>query len=144
MQRGRKSVAHLSIVPILNPGQYAQPPSDLTTAEAKLWVAICATKPTSWFAADTYPILKEYVRHCIESDRLTNAIHVAANGDLADITYLKVYAKLLSLRAVETAAMLRCATTMRLTQSSRATSTATTAANSVSAADKPWSTAAVV
>jgi hypothetical protein len=142
MQRGRKSLTSLSI-PAGLPGQIEPPPSDLTTAEPKLWVQICQTKPSNWFQPDNFHLLKQYVRHSMEVDRLAKAIHQASKTGLGDPDGLQHYSRLLHLRTAESNILLRLAHAMRLTQASRMTSpVATTESNSVNAAEKPWSSAA--
>jgi len=50
-QRGRKSVAQLSVVSPLTPGHdRPQPPKGMSADEAVVWMRICGSMPGGWFA----------------------------------------------------------------------------------------------
>lgn len=137
-QRGRKSAASLAVVTTL-PGQRAEPPRELTKAQAEVWRAVVSTKPADWFTEDTHPLLMAYCRHVVTATVLARQIDGFNPDWLADEDGLKRYEKLLAMRERETRAMTALARSMRLTQQSRyKAETAATKASSVGSGRKPW------
>jgi hypothetical protein len=116
IQRGRKSAASLSIVPLL-PGQRHKPPSDLTSEQAAIWRDIAATKPADFWSADNFPLLADYCRHIATANQL--AFEINQIIDLSDKAVLSRLTSLLNLRKQETACIVQLATAMRLSQQSR-------------------------
>jgi hypothetical protein len=133
-QRGRRSTAQLSVITI--PGQRHEPPRGLTKPQAAVWRSVVATKPSDWFSVDTHPLLAAYCRHTATADVLAAKID-AIETEAADCSDYKT---LLSQRDRETAALLKLAQSMRLTQYSRFKSeTAATQAANSGDGEKPWS-----
>lgn len=129
----RQSTASLSVVPIGIASRLA-PPNDLTPAQAAIWVAVVESKPAEWFAEDSAPLLKEYVRAAAMCDLLELQIQAALAGD--EPGDVKAY---LDMRDKESKRVLSTGTKMRLTQQSRYTPKAgATAAAKVGNGAKPW------
>ena len=59
-QRGRKSAASLSIVPVTGI-QRPEPPGGFTTEEADVWRATVRAMKPNWFGPETHPLLSSYV-----------------------------------------------------------------------------------
>lgn len=132
---GRKSRASLSVVAVGIP-QRLEPLAGLNDEQAALWREITATKPVDWFAADSAPLLAEYVRAVDMGNRLAFAIEAAMTGSDADGPSLK---DLLKMRDTESRRVLSLATKMRLSQQSRYTDkSAGTADRKAGSASKPW------
>jgi hypothetical protein len=66
-QRGSKSAASHSIVPIVAPLGYPrpEPPSELSEDEATEWRAIVDAVPTDWVKHEQHPLLVNYCRHVV-------------------------------------------------------------------------------
>lgn len=136
-QHGRKSTAQLSVISL--PGARIPPPSGLTKAQAEVWLAVVATKPASWFTADSTAILSQYCRHVTTADALAKMIDAI---DPASPDQIANFDRLLTLRDRESKIILRLATSMRCTQLSRIKAeTAGTQAANAGGADKPWQVA---
>jgi hypothetical protein len=135
-QRGRRSAASLTVIASL-PGQTLPPPSELTTDQAALSRQIVATKPADWFGPDSAPLLVAYVRHITTSNRLAALI----NSTLPEFSD-KAYATLVKLHQSETAAIVRLAQSMRLSQLARyradSAAVAHDKASGTASAAKPW------
>lgn len=135
-QRGRPKA--LSILPL--PGKRYEPPDELTPEQKFLWRDIIATKPVEWWSPDSLPLLANYCRHITTSNYL--AAQINQPFDLSDHDTRKAYELLLKMRNAETAAIIRLATAMRLTQQSRYDSSKANTSHSNSGAappeDKPW------
>lgn len=135
----RPSSASLSIVPVSSL-QRLDPPCDLTDSEAELWVAVVESKPADWFQADSAPLLKEYVRAVVMSDRLSLLVEAALAGDAGeDGLGLK---DALRLRDMESKRVASLGTKLRLTQQSRYTPKASATADRAAGGARPWQQAA--
>jgi len=116
--RGRKSIASLSVLPVVATRMLA-PPDGMPTEQAALWAAVVATKPQDWFQADSIPLLTAYVQAC-DAHRV-----VAAEIDAYETEWLKTdeglrrYDLLLKMQDRQSKLMSSLATKMRLTQQSR-------------------------
>lgn len=131
----RKSTASLSVVQI---GALARlsAPDDLTPEQAKLWAAVVDSKPAEWFAEDSAPLLKEYVRAVTMCDLLEVQIQAAlACIEDGEPSILKT---LLDMRDKESKRVLSTGTKMRLTQQSRYTPGASQTASNRAGAARPW------
>lgn len=128
----RKSTASLSVVQVgVRSRQPA--PSDLTTEQASLWIAVVESKPVDWFAEDSAPLLKEYVRAACMADWLEVQVRTAmVGGEGADLKAV------MQLRDMESKRVASLATKLRLTQQSRYTPKAADTANNRVSSRKPW------
>jgi hypothetical protein len=142
IQRGRKSKIGMDMVALL-PGQGPQPPNDLTRDQRRLWNEIVATKPNTFWKADSFPLLKQYIRHITTADIVNEQIDEFDPARFADDQEVKRYHRLLSIRATETATIANLATKMRLTQASTVrTENMGTIDKLSTGQDKPWAQAA--
>ena len=72
-QRGRKSSASLTILP-LEPAARQPPPASLPPEAAAEWAAIVNRMPGGWFGRETHPLLAAYCRHIIEAERISGML----------------------------------------------------------------------
>jgi len=134
-QHGRKSAASASVT--LMPGKRPDPPKDMPPDQATLWRQVVNTKPATWFTADSFPILTQFVRHVSTATLLEQRIAELDGCDISEID------KWLALRDRESKIILRLAASMRLTQNSRIKAeTAATQHDNAGDAGKPWEAAA--
>jgi hypothetical protein len=106
-QRGRKSAASLSIVPVTGI-QRPEPPPEFTPVEAAVWTAtVRAMKPT-WFGPETHPLLSAYCFHVVTANELQAQLRTLTTGD-------REYRALLAALRAETKIMLAVARALRLT-----------------------------
>ena len=116
-QRGRKSSASLSVIPLATEGRRPSPPAHLNATAKKLWKAIVADSPSGWFTVAQEPLLAGFCCHASTADFISKLIEKERSQDLlGDRDKLRRYSRLLGMRARETAAMSALATKMRLTQ----------------------------
>jgi hypothetical protein len=62
MQRGRKSSAELSVIPVAANREWLPPPADLTPSEQSLWRNLVASCPNGQFVQSDFPLLTSYVQ----------------------------------------------------------------------------------
>jgi hypothetical protein len=105
-QRGRKSAAGLSIVPVAA-DQRPQPPARLSAAERRVWRDTVERLPAHWFRGSE-PVLESYCVAVDLSRFLSEQVKAAAPGD-------KRFADLVKLLRAEAALVARLAGTLRLT-----------------------------
>jgi hypothetical protein len=116
-QRGRKSAASLSVVPNDAEKKLPEPPAELSEEEAQVWRDVVSTKPHDWFDKDTFPLLKDYCRHIIRQDKLSDLInHFEASDKPHAIMDLD---RLLRASDRESKTIMALATKMRLSQQSK-------------------------
>ena len=119
-QRGRKSSASLTVVPLSTEGRLPAPPAYLDASATKLWNAIVADSPSGWFTVAQEPLLAGFCCHASTAEFISKLIDKERLDDLlGDRDKLRRYCGLLGMRARETAAMSALATKMRLTQQSQ-------------------------
>ena len=118
-QRGRKSSASLSVVPVSTKDRRSPPPAHLNAAEKKLWRDIVASCPSGWFNVAQEALLAGFCCHASAADFISKLIEKDRPIDVTDRGKFRRYAKLLTMRSRETAAMSALATRMRLTQQSQ-------------------------
>jgi hypothetical protein len=54
--------------------------------QARIWRQVVATKPVSWFTADSVPILTQFCRHVVTADQLQRAMEqLPEHAELADL-----------------------------------------------------------
>jgi len=131
----RKSSAELSVVPIGTAVHRLSPPPSLIKEEAAVWEDVVATKPADWFQADSAPILAEYCRAVVMSERLSYMIQASMLGEVEDGPSLK---DLLKMRDAESRRVMTCGTKLRLTQQARYTPQASATADRKAGKALPW------
>ena len=116
-KRGPKSSAELSVVPISFKSRRPPPPAHLNAIEKKTWREIVNSTPDGWFTVAQEPLLAAYCYHETAARFLSKMIEKERPANLlADPGKLRLYSRLLAMRARETAALSALATKMRLTQ----------------------------
>ena len=113
-KRGRASSASLMIAS--RPTDIIErqkPPHNLTDEETEIWVAIVNSEEADWFTPATVPLLRQYCRHVVHTNRIAELIERAANS-----MQLDDYDRLLKLQERESRICTLLATKMRLTQQS--------------------------
>lgn len=111
------------------------PPSDFPPSESEVWRSVVSTKPVDWFQADSAPLLAEYCRAVVMTDRLAMMIEAAMTAPDEDGPSLK---DLLKMRDVESRRAATLAVKMRLTQQSRYTPMASATADRKAGGVRPW------
>lgn len=135
--RGRKSVAELSVVPVL-PGQRPDPPADLSDAEARCWRTVVLTKPAEWWKADTEMLLKAYCRAAIQHDVISAAINAIPARRLRNRDGWAMYERMRRSQVAASGEVAQLATKMRLTQQSRYTAQSAATADRKATSRRPW------
>ena len=72
-QRGRKSAASLSIVPVTGI-QRPEPPPELSAEESAVWTATTRAMKPDWFGPETRPILAAYCLHVVTANRVAQRL----------------------------------------------------------------------
>lgn len=135
----RQSTASLSLVRV-STLQPPEPPEELSQAESSLWVKVAASKPADWFQPDNLPLLTEYVRAIVMSDRLSILVETALAGDGGeDSLSLK---DLMRLRNMEVQRATSIATKLRLTQQSKYQPRGAFTKDAKAGLARPWQKAA--
>jgi hypothetical protein len=140
-KRGRKSAASVETNVIHGAfGQRAQPPADLTEAEAAIWREIVASEAIEFFnTAALRGLLKDYCRHRAASDKITEVINLFQVDWLKSKDGVKRYSDLLKMRDLETKGAADKATKLRLTNQARYTpQAASTASKAAPRGKMPW------
>jgi hypothetical protein len=135
-KRGRKSSASLQTVVSVT-GKPARPtaPEALTTDQAEVWQSVVKSMPADWFGAETHPLLQQYCRHTVSAREVDKLISEHAACELN----IKLYNRLLIMRARESGALTALARTMRMTQQARIDpKTAGRRLASMPRVDLPW------
>lgn len=131
----RKSSEALTVAPVTSLPTRLAPPSDMPLSEVAVWKAVVATKPIEWFQADSAPLLAEYCRAVVMTDRLAVMIEAALAAPDEDGPSLK---DLMKLRDMESRRATTLAVKMRLTQQSRYTPMASATADRKAGGLRPW------
>jgi len=72
-QRGRKSAASLSIVPVTGI-QRPEPPPELSAEESAVWTATTRAMKPDWFGPETHPILAAYCLHLVTANMVAQRL----------------------------------------------------------------------
>lgn len=91
------------------------PPAGLTEGQATTWRVIVDSEPAAWFTPSTLPLLRQYCIHVSRARRIANLLNAMEQAEQVD---LDEYAKLLRAEDLQTSALARLATKMRLSQQS--------------------------
>ena len=73
-QRGRKSAASLSIVPVTGI-QRPEPPPELSAEESAVWTATTRAMKPDWFGPETRPILAAYCLHLVTANMVAQRLN---------------------------------------------------------------------
>jgi hypothetical protein len=134
-QRGRRSVASLSVAPI---GERRPPPPDtLTPAQADIWRRIVGVYPPEYFRPDSFDLLSAYCQHVDTAAMLNCEIDRFKPGWLSDEDGLKRYKTLLECRDRESRTTMALARSMRLTHQSKYTDKAAASVQRTEGS-RPW------
>lgn len=117
-QRGRKSAAALAVpsaAEVLETHVRPDAPYELTDDEAAVWRGVIDRMPATWFGPETYPLLTQYCRHIVRSNRVAQLVQSAESDEKCA---LEDYDRLLKMQERESRAILTLATKMRLAQQS--------------------------
>src|SRR5262252_8622157 len=134
-QRGRKSVAQLSVVSPLTPGQgRLQPPKGMPADEATVWVSIVGAMPDHWFAT-SFHLLRCLCAHVANQEVVARELARArAENDLKALRSLTVIYNRETRAILEHSKALRLPPRTRFTQERSANLKALTPAT----ATRPW------
>jgi len=116
--RGRDSAAALAIVPkhgVLDRIERPRAPIFLTEAQAEEWHAVVDAVAADWFGRESHPLLLQYVRHAVASNRIAVEIE---NVLAAPVFDGEAYDALLKMQLRESRALIALATALRLSQQS--------------------------
>jgi hypothetical protein len=120
--------------------QRPHPPAELTEEQAKDWRAVVGRLPPDWFHREVHPLLCAYVRHISSARFVAKQIDAMGSADLADPKVFKRYSAFLRMEALESSAIARLATKLRLTNQSRYTPAGAAAAARRQSGPMPWET----
>ncbi|QOZ52942.1 hypothetical protein XH90_17395 [Bradyrhizobium sp. CCBAU 53338] len=140
MKRGRKSAAEVaSVVVAAGTSMPAQPPAELTDAQAMIWRDAVGSMPGNWLTRAAHPILIAYCRHACRARLLEMQIAqfevewTRVDGGLERLD------KLFAMAERETRAISACARALRLTpQALMHPRTAGRRINDLPAGPRPW------
>lgn len=136
-QPGRKSASALATVTTF-PTRMLAPPDDLTPQEAEVWCRVVATKPADWFDAGSTPLLAQFCRATVQSDRIAGLVEQVSLALLTDANELGRYKELRKIQAQLSAELTSLATKMRLSQQSRYGARGADGAAGKASGRKPW------
>ena len=116
-KRGPQSMTTLMIDGSTTTIQRPDAPYDLTDAAADVWKAIVESMPADHFAPSHYPILSQYCRHKVESNRISQLIEQLCKTPEGSkrVFNLTEYNLLTTMQGRESTALNRLARSMRLT-----------------------------
>ena len=108
----RKSMAAMSVAPLLEPVSIPDPPPGLTPEQATLWRTFLLSKDPDWFDQPAQVLLGVLVRHITTFERLCAQVE---RYDVDDVESLALLDKYLYLRDRESKAVASLMTKLRLT-----------------------------
>jgi hypothetical protein len=103
--RGRKSKNDLALAGATDVAERMRPPASLTDAEKFEWLRIVNEFPAEYFNSGQVPMLKQYVRHLVHADAISEQIQLIMEPDENGILNAPLYDKLLKMQERETRAM---------------------------------------
>lgn len=137
-QRGRKSIAALTLP---NPSlavQRLRPFGHLSDAEQSVWLEIVNDQPADAFTSTHAPLLELYCRHIVQSRVISEEIANFDRAWMADAEGLKRYDKLLAMVEREGRAASSIATRLRITRQAVDQQTIARKLVNHSKSRKPW------
>lgn len=136
-QRGRKSISSLEVITPL-PTRMLEPPSDLNAEEASVWARTAATKPLDWWDAGSAPLLAQFSRAKVQSDKIAALMNASMAILSTDPEELGRYDKLQKVQNRLSSELANLATKMRLTQQSRYNAKSGDTASRRASGARPW------
>ena len=137
-ERGKKSVASLSVASPMGIDRRVPPPVSLTAAQKAEWVAIVNSRPADWFGDEHIGMLTQYCRHKVQSDLIAQQLEDFDPDWLVDEEGLKRFDKFGAMLERETRAMNALLRSMRLTQQSLYNAKSGNTASQKSKGPRPW------
>ena len=140
-QRGRKSAAELKAVPTTLK-QRPAPPNILSTAEKRIWVAVCLDESVDFFTTSaTKELLVLFCRHLATGHILSHEINKFERVRLKVADGVRAFNALLRARDQESRAACSLATKLRISNQARYTPKAAETAKKGNTNYKPWEAA---
>lgn len=137
-ERGKKSVASLSVAAPVGVDSRLAPPFILTPAQKAEWVAVVNSRPADWFGPENAAMLIQYCRHKVQSDLIAQQLEEFDPAWLADDDGMKRFDKLGAMLERETRAINALLRSMRLTQQSLYNAKSASTASQGNKGRKPW------
>ena len=118
-QRGRKSRASLSVVPVI-PGDQTPAPVELDEAESRIWDAVLRSMRQDWYSPAIAPLLRAYCTECVTAELLERKLRELREFSPSDPYYFR----LMTAHRQSAKTLISLATKLRLTpQSNRRAAT---------------------
>lgn len=117
-ERGKKSIASMSVAAPTGVDSRLAPPASLTPAQKVAWVTVVNARPADWFGPENAALLVQYCRHKVQSDILAQQLEAFDPAWLLEDEGLKRYDQLSGMVERETRTMNALLRSMRLTQQS--------------------------
>lgn len=137
-ERGKKSVASLSVATSVGVDSRLAPPFMLTPAQKAEWVAVVNSRPADWFGPENAAMLVQYCRHKVQSDLIAQQLEEFDPAWLVDDDGMKRFDKLGAMLERETRAINALLRSMRLTQQSLYNAKSANTASQGNKGRKPW------
>ena len=137
-ERGKKSVASLSVAARAGIDSRIAPPCNLTAAQKVEWVAIVNSRPAEWFGPENASMLVQYCRHKIQADLIAQQLESFNPDWLVDDDGLRRFDKLGAMLERETRCINALLRSMRLTQQSLYNAKSANTASQGNKGRKPW------
>ena len=134
-QRGKKSSASLQVVeksPI-SATERLEPPSSLTVEQKNVWIQVVNDMRAEWFTDSTAPLLAQYCRHVVSSERIAQMIE-----DLGEDDDVGEFERLLRMQERESRIIASLATKMRVSQQATYSDTKTKRSGRSKTSKKLW------
>lgn len=117
-QRGKRSATSLATV-VNFPTKFAEPPEELTEAQATVWRRIVASKPIDWFDESTEVLLAGYCCLWVDRERVRAQMDAFETEWLTKESGVKRFNDLQKIEDRILGRLTSLGTKMRLTQQSR-------------------------
>jgi hypothetical protein len=88
-QRGRKSRASLSVVPVI-PGARTPAPVELDEAESRIWDAVLRSMRQDWYSPAIAPLLRAYCTECVTAELLERKLRELREFSPSDPYYFRL------------------------------------------------------
>jgi len=137
-ERGKKSVASLSVAVRAGIDSRIAPPFSLTPAQKAEWVAVVNSRPAEWFGPENASMLVQYCRHKIQADLIAQQIEFFEPEWLLKDDGLLRFDKLCAMLERETRCITALLRSMRLTQQSLYNAKSADTASKGNKGRKPW------
>ena len=140
-QRGRKSAAALSVVPMPELRRLPDPPGTLSPQQSAIWRSVMSTVAADLIGEEAFPVLVEYCRAVVLADQIAEQLNEFNASWLADDDGLKRWNLLTQMQARVQATIGSLGGKLRINPSSRIRAeNAGTISKRGGAKRKPWQT----